>query len=126
MTPMIDVVFQLIIFFLVASHFTNQENAVEVKLPQAENANEIQSDETPRLTLSIPREGELFIGLKSIASSNLSELLKKEEKLRQEKNEPFQLRIRADRLVPFSVIEPILLEAAKAGIADVQFAVTEE
>ena len=126
MTPMIDIVFQLIIFFLVASHFTNQENAMEVELPSAEKANEIQADEISRLTLSIPREGELFVGMKSITNSELSELLKKEGKHQLEKNEPFQLRIRAGRLVPFSGIEPVLLEAAKAGIADVQFAVMEE
>ena len=39
-TPLIDVVFLLIIFFLVASHFTNQENAVEVDLPKADEAKE--------------------------------------------------------------------------------------
>lgn len=123
MTPMIDVVFLLIIFFLVASHFTNQENAVEVELPSASDANEAENDETHRLTLSVPQEGELFIGLKPVAASELEELFLKEKKLQKD---AFQLRIRAARSVPYSEVEPILLTAAKAGIFDVQFAVMEE
>lgn len=126
MTPMIDVVFLLIIFFLVASHFTNQENAVEVDLPKAENGNEIPQDEMNRLTLSVPQAGELFIGVKQIALEELSALLLKEKTHRNERSEPFQLRIRAGRSVPYSEVEPILLAAAEAGIADVQFAVMEE
>jgi len=126
MTPMIDVVFLLIIFFLVASHFTNQENAVEVDLPKAENGNELPQDEMNRLTLSVPQSGELFIGVKQIALEELSALLLKEKTHRNERSEPFQLRIRAGRSVPYSEVEPILLAAAEAGIADVQFAVMEE
>jgi len=123
MTPMIDVVFLLIIFFLVASHFTNQENAVEVELPKADEAKEIPPEETPRLTVTIPNETELFIGMKPITTTELPELLR-QEKAKQK--EEFQLRIRAGRKVPYSVVEPILLQAAESGIYDVQFAVMEK
>ena len=123
MTPMIDVVFLLIIFFLVASHFTNQENAVEVDLPKADEAKDIPPEETPRLTLTIPDETQLFIGMKPIAAADLPEILAK-EKVQQK--EGFQLRIRAGKKVPYSAVEPILLQAAETGIYDVQFAVMEE
>jgi len=35
MTPMIDVVFLLIIFFLVSSHLAQQETQLELDLPEA-------------------------------------------------------------------------------------------
>ncbi|MBQ4142893.1 MAG: biopolymer transporter ExbD [Thermoguttaceae bacterium] len=126
MTPMIDVVFLLIIFFLVASHFTNQENAVEVELPKAEEGKEIPQDEIRRLTLSVPRAGELFIGVRPVVHEELSALLLQEKKHQDETAAPFQLRIRAGRSVPYAEVEPLLLAAAEAGISDVQFAVMEE
>ena len=123
MTPMIDVVFLLIIFFLVASHFTNQENAVEVDLPKADEAKELPPEETPRLTVTLPDETQIFIGMKPIAAADLLEILTREK---AQHKEGFQLRIRAGRKVPYSAVEPILLQAAEAGIYDVQFAVMEE
>lgn len=122
MTPMIDVVFQLIIFFLVASHFTNQENAVEVELPKAEDAEEVKQDENHRLTLSIPEAGKIYIGTKILSASELQERFRREHKKTED---AFQLRIRAGRLVPYSEVEPVLLAAAEAGIYDVQFAVIQ-
>ena len=37
MTPMIDVVFLLIIFFLVSSHLAKQESQMEIDLPNTES-----------------------------------------------------------------------------------------
>ena len=38
LTPMIDVVFQLLLFFLVASKFADEEREMKVVLPQASEA----------------------------------------------------------------------------------------
>jgi len=35
-----------------------------------------------------------------------------------------EVRIRADRSVPYQIVEPLMLACAKAGIADLTFAVT--
>ena len=65
-TPLIDVVFLLIIFFLVASHFVRSENAEPVDLPTASQA---VADEEPahRLTVTIRKDGSLFIGGKPVS-----------------------------------------------------------
>lgn len=123
MTPMIDVVFLLIIFFLVASHFTNQENAVEVELPKAQDANEIKQDDANRLTISIPESGKMYIGTKIITEPELRERFRREH---ESAKDAFQLRIRAGRQIPYSEVEPLLLAAAESGIYDVQFAVIQE
>ncbi|MDO4630221.1 MAG: biopolymer transporter ExbD [Planctomycetia bacterium] len=123
MTPMIDVVFLLIIFFLVASHFSNQENAVEVDLPKTTEGKEMEMDESPRLTVSMPTEGEMYIGMKSVTESEIKEILRK-EKARWK--DDFELRIRTYRKLPYAEVEPIMLMAAEAGVYDVQFAVLQE
>ncbi|MDO4574011.1 MAG: biopolymer transporter ExbD [Planctomycetia bacterium] len=120
MTPMIDVVFLLIIFFLVASHFSRQEASVEVALPKAEHGEPAQDDDTPRLTLSLPEEGKMFIGSREIRPNELPALLASEK---NRAGRGLQLRIRGDKKIPYRVIQPILIDAAKAGVYDIQFAV---
>ena len=41
LTPMIDVIFQLLLFFLVASRFSEEERQLNVVLPQASEAKPI-------------------------------------------------------------------------------------
>ena len=120
MTPMIDVVFLLIIFFLVASHFSRQENFVDVDLPQASTGENAQDDETQRLTLSIPKTGSIFVGSRELPDADVEALLRAEK---ARVPEGFQLRIRAGRKVPFQTIQPVLLMAARCGVYDIQFAV---
>ena len=50
MTPMIDVVFLLIIFFLVSSHMAKQEQNVQLDLPKAQSG---LADVTDRDTLVV-------------------------------------------------------------------------
>lgn len=120
MTPMIDVVFLLIIFFLVASHFSRQEQMVEVDLPQAESGTSILEEERTYLTLSVLPAGKLFLGSREMEPGNLMAVLRA-EKDRTGGN--FQLRIRADRQTPYRTLQPILQAAAEVGIFNLQFAV---
>ena len=53
MTPMIDVVFLLIIFFLVSSHLAKQETQIELALPTAVSASDDDFEDKPRLTINI-------------------------------------------------------------------------
>ncbi|MDO4569399.1 MAG: biopolymer transporter ExbD [Planctomycetia bacterium] len=122
MTPMIDVVFLLIIFFLVASHFSRQEVAVEVDLPHAQSGDDVKDDEIARLTLSIPQPGAWYIGQNEIQEENIEEILQMEKARRQG---AYQLRIRCAKSIPYGEMEPILILAARLGIGDIQFAVVQ-
>ena len=50
-TPLIDVVFLLIIFFLVASHFIRHENVERIELPLASKAEEDEESATRMVVL---------------------------------------------------------------------------
>jgi biopolymer transport protein ExbD len=59
MTPMIDVVFQLIIFFMLVTDMT-QKDLAELKLPTAEMAAKDESEEG-RMVINVLKDGEIEI-----------------------------------------------------------------
>lgn len=119
-TPLIDVVFLLIIFFLVASHFIRNEQVERVNLPFASQVKD--DDETSnRLVVTVDATGQLLLGTTPITSEEFEQRLL----LLLAKNgaEQTELRIRADRTVVYSRIEPLLLTAARNGVTRIRFAV---
>ena len=123
MTPMIDVVFLLIIFFLVSSHLARQENNIELKLPVASTGEEDIDSETPRLTINVKPDGTLLLAGRPIESS----LLPKKLQTAAEENEGnIEVRIRGSRSAAYSNVEPVMLACTKAGIWKVSYAVYRE
>jgi biopolymer transport protein ExbD len=81
MTPLIDVVFLLLIFFLVATRFEEEERQLDIVLPQASEAQPLTSvprelyinvDQKGNFTVNGRRltERELFGGLRQAAANN--------------------------------------------------------
>ena len=66
MTPMIDVVFLLIIFFLVSSHLAKQEVQRDLPLPGADSGVDPAADESPRVIINVESTGEWFVGTRSL------------------------------------------------------------
>lgn len=127
MTPMIDVVFLLIIFFLVSSHLARQETQLELDLPDARSGESAEADESRRVVVNVLAEarpeGRIQVGGKVMQTDRLSELIRYESQSAAGK---LEVRIRSDRRVPYRVIEPILIASARAGAWDVTFAVVAE
>ncbi len=120
MTPMIDVVFQLIIFFLVSSHLAKQEVQMKLPLPTAESGQTNVEEEVPRLTINVLADGTLLLSGRHLTPSELEPRLLDRLK---DAGPGLQVRIRGDRNTPYRCVEPILLACARAGIWDVSFAV---
>ena len=124
MTPMIDIVFQLIVFFLVASHLAQQEVQLELDLPGAVSGDPVEEDRPRRIVLNVlpddRPEGRIMVGGRLMTAARAAELIAYES--RPEKGD-LEVRIRSDRSVPYQDIEPILVACAKAGVWRVSFAV---
>lgn len=60
LTPLIDVVFQLIIFFLVATEFDSEDRELDVALPKASEARPLTAEPT-EIFVSIDKDGNYFI-----------------------------------------------------------------
>ncbi len=74
MTPMIDVVFLLIIFFMVGTQFTESERQIDIKLPAAGNLKAMLA--TPdRREVVISPEGQAYLDGQPVSIQQLSERL---------------------------------------------------
>jgi len=119
-TPLIDVVFLLIIFFLVSSHLAQQETQLEFTLPSASSSREPDAQPVPRVTINVLADGQLLLGSEKVVAIEISRRLQVE---RQETTQDLEVRIRADRRIAYRHIEPLLFACAKAQIWNVSFAV---
>jgi biopolymer transport protein ExbD len=123
MTPMIDVVFLLIIFFLVSSHLARQETNIELPLPVAASGDDDLDQTTPRVTINVKSDGALWVGGRQLAARDLTPLL---NEVRQKEGAGVEVRIRGSRQAPYSNVEPIMLACTDAQIWNVTFAVYRE
>lgn len=121
MTPMIDVVFLLIIFFLVSSHLAKQENSVQLDLPEAISGLDDLSDRETCVVNVLP-DGSWQSGGVDVSEQALPGVLRRRM---MASTEPLRLKIRTDQAVPYRRIEPILKVAAELGLGDIVFSVYE-
>jgi biopolymer transport protein ExbD len=126
MTPMIDIIFQLIIFFLAVNQFQKAETDTNVQLPKASSAH-VEADEASRpyrVILNVRPNDELSVAGWILTEKELRPFLDQ----RRKECSPAMLEvwIRADRSLPYGRIEPILLSCAEAGIWKVGFKVITE
>jgi biopolymer transport protein ExbD len=120
MTPMIDVTFQLIIFFLLSSHLAQQETQLELDLPSAASSRQATGDQRPRLSVNVRSDGSVMLGSTPTRPAEIARRLRIE---RDRLGGDLEVRIRADRTAPYSAVEPVLLACADARIWNVTFAV---
>ena len=123
MTPMIDVVFLLIIFFLVSSHLVRQEKNTNLALPIAPTAEEDNNPNISRLTVNVETDGTLIVSGRKVSTDRLEAILNSE---RETKGEDFEVRIRASRLARYASVEPVMLASTRAKIWNVSYAVYRE
>ena len=123
MTPMIDVVFLLIIFFLVSNHLAKQEVQLALPLPTAQSGLQDKPSEKPRLTVNVLADGTLLFAGRPVTAEELrTQLAERQNDLGKD----LEVRIRGDQSAPYRHVEPVMLACAWAGIWNVKFAVFEK
>ena len=128
MTPMIDIVFQLIIFFLVSSHLAQSQMQYVFDLPEAKTGQEqLETTKTTKIVINFlpPEDGETEYTILLAGEPVDIPTLKK--KLTYERSrQQIEIHIRASQKTPYKVVEPILTACAQSGVWDVRFAVYEK
>ena len=131
MTPMSDVTFQLIIFFILAGQCASQELAKLIP-PKLDHSQAQQPEKMPtnRVVVNVPSAAgdeknanpalaseakEYQVGTKRINVGDRASLVKEMKRCRGDQKE-FYVEIRADYRVRFAAIEPVMLAAAEAEI----------
>jgi len=73
LTPVVDIVFNLLIFFALSLNFAAASRGIDIKLPSASSAKTIRSDQ---VTVNLTKEGLIFLDDKKITLEQLGPMLK--------------------------------------------------
>ena len=115
MAPLIDCVFLLLVFFLVATTLKKIEKEVPLQLPEAE----LSAREVPQadiLTISVDKDGKLYLGSQPATSGMIFEKFK--AAAAEDPNQP--IRVNADRQAPWEDILQILELAKFEGLTNIR------
>ncbi len=114
LTPLIDVVFLLLIFFLVTSEFEEEERRLDIVLPSATSATPMISK--PReIVVDIDSGGSLYLSGQPTSLLELQRLLR----IAVASNPTNQtVVIRADRSTSFQPVVSVMDLCNKSGVSD--------
>ena len=116
LTPMIDVVFLLLIFFLVASKLDEADRSIDVVLPEAAAARPLTS--RPReFVVNIDREGNYFAGARPVRLEELRQLLRQAAADNPQRQ---TVIVRADENTAHKFVVAAMDACVQAGIEDYQ------
>lgn len=112
LTPLIDVVFLLLIFFMVSTTFT-KETHLSIDLPEAEGEANEQDAEAP-LDILITAEGDYSVNGRSLVNNKIVTLKSALEKA-SEGNHELPLTITADAKAPHESVVRAMDAAGQLG-----------
>ena len=123
-TPLIDVTFLLIVFFVMSSRLIREETAMELDLPRERSGVEQRADqnETDKVVINVAESGEYYFGAKRVTRAELKACLQRAQSRATRETSAL---IRASRNTPYSAIEPALVLCAQTGFSNVSFAVVD-
>ncbi len=125
-TPLIDVVMCLIIFFLLVGHIAKKASIKGIKIPTTVTGKSIGSQSNQLIINIVPRSGggqgyqgrpRIYIWGQYYSYDNLASVLREYKS----HNPNLKLVIRADVSTPYRYIAPVLVACAKAKIVSVHF-----
>lgn len=119
MSPMIDMVFLLLIFFIVAAQIIDEKP--KVLIPSAINA-KVPEDSKNRLMITITDDEKYFIRQNLVSVEEIKKYLVDEIN----KNPKLRVLIRADQDLKYKVSEKIMNICAEVGANDLIYAVLEK
>lgn len=113
LTPLIDVVFLMIIFFMVATNFADLEKDIDLQLPEVASANGLTSAPKQRI-VSVLENGRVELDGQAVTLGELT------SQLAQAQSDYPQLSvvIRGDAACPFQQIAAALAACKDAHISD--------
>lgn len=120
MSAMIDMVFLLLIFFIVASVVVDMDKPL-VELPEAKTA-KVSEDMTHRMQVSIDRTEQIYVGSTPVTMDEFKTRIADE--VNTDPNVRVYLRI--DQEVPFRDTKKVMKACTEAGALDLIFATLEE
>ena len=116
-TPMIDMTFLLLIFFMVTSKMTKEQKKMDIRLPLASSA-VMPDDISNRDIVILDGAGNLHVANRDVTDDEMRAYLK--ERFRA--TPPLKIYLRADLNTPAKRIRQFMEMASQAGAVNVIFA----
>jgi biopolymer transport protein ExbD len=119
LTSLIDVVFLLLIFFMVSTSFVDFTRRMDILLPESKKSTEVEQVENFLLEVGV--EKKLSLNGEAVSFTDLERRLKASQKKRSKKT----LIIKADKRLDYGFVVQIMGISFAAGIRDMSVAVKE-
>jgi len=118
LTPLIDVVFLLLIFFMVSTSFT-RETQIKLELPKA--SVEPLESKIESLEISIDKEGRYFVNGKGLVNSTIETLIKAIRPIIEE-NKDVSVIVSADAATPYQSVVTAMDATSQLGVVNLKMA----
>jgi biopolymer transport protein ExbD len=126
MTPMIDIVFQLLLFFMLAMELSRME-LESVALPYALKAVDDKGEEGQRIIINIDKEGRIRHMRRTLTSEQLQAVLKAaaERAPRDADRLPvISVKVRGDADTEYKYVQDVMVQCMRAFIWRMSFGVS--
>src|SRR5690554_5735052 len=114
LTPIVDTVFNLLIFFALSLNFAATSGGINVKLPKAQTVEPVKAEQ---LTINLTKDGKLYLNDKLITLDKLNDTL------RQNQKKDSLIVIRADSSVEHGSVVEVMDIARTNGFSRLAIAV---
>jgi biopolymer transport protein ExbD len=118
MTPMIDMTFQLIAFFMVLLNFAEGDQDARIKLPSSELAKPPDAAVEAPLILQLTEQGNVLVIGDSVPVTEMSRYLRTEAELIKRQQKPIadaSVIIRADRGTKTGLVQELIKKCQEQG-----------
>jgi len=121
MAPLIDIVFLLLIFFLVATMLKQADKQVDIELPEMESVYTVKQDDS-MVVIAIDRLGDFYVDGEEIERTNL---LKDLREVAAEDSERY-VRLDIDRRAPMRSVGEVMHFLDLIGLENRTFKAAEK
>lgn len=118
MTPMIDMTFQLIAFFMVLVNFSDVDQNQAIRLPLSELAKPPDGPLTLPITLQVSTKGFVMLGGDRVTIDGLKPMLLREKQVMEASGDNFRLAtiiIRGDRKAKTGEVQKVIRVCQETG-----------
>ena len=121
LTPLIDVMFNLILFFMVATRFSEMEREIDVQVPQVAEAKPMTSP-PQEIVVNIQDDGSVMLHGDPVSLVQLSTTLREA----RERYEDQSVLIRGDGRAVYQYVADVMSACTEAGIRHLNLGVRQK
>lgn len=124
MTPMIDIVFQMIIFFVLTIDLDQKKFDEDIALAMAPHADPVETQHPNTIFIDVNEKGQLSVGRIPVSDEALVDYIKRQVAAYGTRQLP--IVIRGDRRVEHAHIRRAMNICTEAGVFNIKFAALRE